>query len=33
MVTITISGAEKSGALARISAFLVRNGYPLKGQQ
>src|SRR5690349_1641026 len=33
MVTITISGAEKSGALARISAFLVRKGYPLKGQQ
>ena len=33
MVTITISGADKSGALARISAFLVRQGYPLKGQQ
>jgi predicted hydrocarbon binding protein len=33
MVTITISGAEKSGALARIAAFLVRKGYPLKGQQ
>ena len=33
MVTITISGAEKSGALARISALLVRKGYPLKGQQ
>ena len=33
MVTITISGADKSGALARISAFLVRKGYPLKGQQ
>lgn len=32
MVTITISGAEKSGALARISALLVRKGYPLKGQ-
>ncbi len=33
MVTITISGAEKSGALARIAAFLVRKGYPIKGQQ
>ena len=33
MVTITIGGAEKSGALARVSALLVRNGYPLKGQQ
>src|SRR5467141_1627107 len=33
MVTITISGADKSGALARISAFFVRKGYPLKGQQ
>ena len=33
MLTITISGAEKSGALARIAAFLVRKGYPLKGQQ
>lgn len=33
MVTITISGAEKSGALARISALLVRKGYALKGQQ
>ena len=33
MVTITISGADKSGALARITAFFVRNGYPLKGQQ
>src|SRR5258707_905508 len=33
MVTITISGAEKSGALARITAFFVRKGYPLKGQQ
>lgn len=33
MVTITISGADKSGALARISALLVRKGYPLKGQQ
>ena len=33
MVTITISGADKSGALARISALLVRGGYPLKGQQ
>jgi predicted hydrocarbon binding protein len=33
MVTITISGADKSGALARITTFLVRNGYPVKGQQ
>ena len=33
MVTITISGADKSGALARIATFLVRKGYPLKGQQ
>src|SRR5262245_32208719 len=33
MITITISGADKSGALARISALLVRKGYPLKGQQ
>jgi predicted hydrocarbon binding protein len=33
MVTLTIGGADKSGALARISALLVRNGYPLKGQQ
>jgi predicted hydrocarbon binding protein len=33
MVTITVSGADKSGALARIAAFLVRKGYPLKGQQ
>jgi len=33
MVTITIGGAEKSGALARVSALLVRNGYPVKGQQ
>src|SRR6267154_1043472 len=33
MVTITISGAEKSGALSRITAFFVRKGYPLKGQQ
>src|SRR5256885_1442977 len=33
MVSIKISGAGKSGALARIAAFLVRKGYPLKGQQ
>ncbi len=33
MVTITVGGADKSGALARISTLLVRNGYPLKGQQ
>ena len=33
MVTITISGADKSGALARISTLFVRKGYPLKGQQ
>lgn len=32
MVTITIAGAERSGALARISALLVRKGYPMKGQ-
>ena len=33
MVTVTIGGADKSGALARISAFLIRQGYPVKGQQ
>jgi predicted hydrocarbon binding protein len=33
MVTVTIGGADKSGALARISAFLIRKGYPIKGQQ
>ena len=33
MVNITISGAAKSGALARITTFFVRKGYPLKGQQ
>jgi len=33
MVTITISGADKSGALARISTLLIRKGYLLKGQQ
>jgi predicted hydrocarbon binding protein len=33
MVTITISGAEKSGGLARITAFFMRKGYPLKGHQ
>jgi predicted hydrocarbon binding protein len=33
MVIVTISGADKSGALARISTFFVRKGYPLKGQQ
>jgi predicted hydrocarbon binding protein len=33
MITITIKGADKSGALARISTFFVRKGYPLKGQQ
>jgi predicted hydrocarbon binding protein len=33
MLTITIGGADKSGALARITALLVRSGYPLKGQQ
>ena len=32
MVTITISGVDKSGALARISTFLTRKGYPIKGQ-
>ena len=33
MVTITIGGTDKSGALARIAALLVRKGYPIKGQQ
>jgi len=33
MVTITISGVDKSGALARITTFFVRKGYPLKGSQ
>ena len=33
MLTITISGADKSGAMARISTLLMRKGYPLKGQQ
>jgi hypothetical protein len=33
MLTITISGADKSGAMARISTLLMRRGYPLKGQQ
>jgi predicted hydrocarbon binding protein/predicted amino acid-binding ACT domain protein len=33
MVVITISGADKSGSLARISTFFVRKGYPIKGQQ
>src|SRR5882672_6292983 len=33
MLTITVGGADKSGALARITALLVRSGYPLKGQQ
>jgi len=33
MVTITIGGTEKSGALARVSALLVRNGYTPKGHQ
>ena len=32
MVTITIGGTDKSGALARIAALLVRKGYPIKGQ-
>lgn len=32
MVTITIGGADKSGALARIAALLVRKGYPITGQ-
>jgi predicted hydrocarbon binding protein len=30
---ITISGADKSGALARIATLLVRQGHVLKGQQ
>jgi hypothetical protein len=33
MVTITISGAEKTGSLARISTLLVRKGYRLGAQQ
>ena len=33
MVTITISGADKSGSLSRISTFLVRKGYRLGAQQ
>ena len=34
MITIvTISGADKSGALARITAFLSRKGYALQGHQ
>src|SRR6266850_1108789 len=33
MVIVTIAGADKSGALARISTLLVRKGYRLKGQQ
>jgi hypothetical protein len=33
MVTITISGAEKSGSLARITTFLVRQGYRVGAQQ
>src|SRR5438477_11230546 len=33
IVTIMISRAGESGAMARIAAFLVRKGYPLKGQQ
>ncbi len=30
-VIITISGADKTGALARISTFLARKGYAVKG--
>ena len=33
MVTITISGADKSGALARITTLLSRKGYRVTGQQ
>jgi len=33
MVTITISGADKTGSLARISTFFVRKGYRLQGEQ
>lgn len=33
LMTVTISGADKAGALARISAFLTRQGYSLKGHQ
>jgi hypothetical protein len=33
MITITISGADKSGSLARISTLLVRKGFRLGAQQ
>lgn len=33
MVTVTISGADKSGALFKISTFLNRKGYGLKGHE
>jgi len=33
MVTITVSGADKSGSLARISTFLVRKGFRVGAQQ
>jgi len=33
MVNVTISGADKSGALFRISTFLNRKGYGLKGHE
>ncbi len=33
MVTITVSGADKSGSLARITAFFVRKGYRVTGSQ
>ena len=33
MITITISGADKTGSLARISTLLVRKGFRLGAQQ
>jgi hypothetical protein len=33
MVTIIVGGADKSGSLARISAFFVRKGYRVTGSQ
>src|SRR5262252_6231397 len=33
LATITISGADKAGALARIVSFFGRKGYGLRGHQ
>lgn len=33
LTTITFGGADKSGSLARIAAFLARHGYASKGHQ